>query len=261
MLNIRLEVVEVGIKTKVRKSRVNSAKNKPLKLILLLALILLLLPMVSAGSFTDWIRDLFGMDVRISNTNYNSFNGYFIASDKMNYNCFKDNLDILNKCNPAKIGITNNNNYADEIYMFPEFAKDVIIQKIEIQDKINKSLWYIQVTYDNSDNKYNKKKTDFIKIKSGETINYRITFLPTEKYTGEFNVMIYSKKEKLFGIDPYYNLTNGFPLGDVGTPWGIHKYKGNYYVVSSNPGPSSLDRKSTRLNSSHIPLPRMPSSA
>ena len=33
------------------------------------------------------------------------------------------------------------------------------------------------------------------------------------------------------------------------------------YAVSCNSGTAALDRKSTRLNSSHIPLSRMPSSA
>ena len=36
---------------------------------------------------------------------------------------------------------------------------------------------------------------------------------------------------------------------------------GDYRELSTAPKDASLDRKSTRLNSSHIPLSRMPSSA
>ena len=41
---------------------------------------------------------------------------------------------------------------------------------------------------------------------------------------------------------------------------GINTAK-NYLVASGRRAPTSTDRKSTRLNSSHIPLSRMPSSA
>ncbi len=228
------------------------------KLLLGICICLLLIsPMVSAGLYTDisdWFRDIFGMDVRVSDTNYNYFNGYYVASDKEKYNCFPDLKGIVKSCQKARISVKNNNNYTDEVYMFPEFNKDVDIQKIEIGEEIiilsqpqinnitgeeiiiedtKEIIWHNQIIYDTSDNKYNKKKTDYIKIKSGETINYRITFLPTENYEGEFNVMFNSKKEGLFGFDPYYNLSDGFSVAFT-NPTGITIKNGNFYILDAD---------------------------
>ncbi len=197
-------------------------------------LVIVSVPQAEAGLYTDitdWFRELFGMDVRVSDTNFNNFNGYYIASDKEMYNCFLDNNKELDHCQKSRFGVKNNNKYTDHIYIEPEFFKDVDIQKIEIRDEINSSLWYEQIIYDTSNKKYNKKKVDRIKIKSGETINFRITYLPKEKYSGKFNICVYSDKEGMICIDPYYNLTNGLPVGPLDGEYGIHKYKWNYYII------------------------------
>ena len=46
-----------------------------------------------------------------------------------------------------------------------------------------------------------------------------------------------------------------------GTPRFVTKAQGPYFWDAENKRYIDLDRKSTRLNSSHIPLSRMPSSA
>ena len=46
----------------------------------------------------------------------------------------------------------------------------------------------------------------------------------------------------------------------IGSSYGV-TIAGNAVVGAMKKNPDALDRKSTRLNSSHIPLSRMPSSA
>ena len=62
-----------------------------------------------------------------------------------------------------------------------------------------------------------------------------------------------------FNIDWQYNWPLGDSYADKSSGWGMN-FEGGYYFPS-NVGLGALDRKSTRLNSSHPNPSRMPSSA
>ena len=76
-----------------------------------------------------------------------------------------------------------------------------------------------------------------------------------------FFILIFSAKIKINGQDnAYYDFTS--PFSYYGGGWGANSLADSNSVFTPDFLTLILkDRKSTRLNSSHIPLSRMPSSA
>jgi len=204
-------------------------KNKII-FILLLALVLFI-PSAQAGIFSDsvdWFKKIFGFTITISDTNYVEYKGYEYFSDKDLYLCGVMN-GKLNACQQPIFVLTNNNDFTDFISVEPDFSEDVIIEKIEKINSIEKIIKangtgeeiityeqeYEEINInDASTSKRSRKKTNEIKIESGESLAFRVTFKPTEIYSGEFYGCFNSQKYGRICFDPIYNQTDGFYVGD-----------------------------------------------
>ena len=88
-----------------------------------------------------------------------------------------------------------------------------------------------------------------------------VAIVGTQTVSGATTAGIWRISNRLNSVNGiYFNYTNGTSFTDV-TLTTTNYNDGTWHHVAITRASNTLDRKSTRLNSSHIPLSRMPSSA